>query len=378
VELNEKLFACDLRILRHQINIALSKKKRYNGSMEKELKTNAKTLSPDEQYQIRKSIVRMSSQGKKPVEIAAILDVSRRHVESTIKTYREKGITGIKPKKRGRKKGEKRVLTPEQEKEIRNTIIDKTPEQLRLKGCMWTRKNIAEHIEQKYRIKMPLSTLGYYLERWGFSVQRPEKRAYKQNSEQVGHWLNESYPTIKERAVSENAEIYWGDETGVQNTADYLRGYSPIGQTPIVRVEAQKFKANMLSAISNRGKLRFVIYEKMSPDVLIDFMRRLITDTKRKVFLILDNLRTHHAKKVSQWVEKHKHEIEVFFLPPYTPEYNPDEYLNSDLKRDIGNRAMPRSESDIVKSIRSYMKKLQLKPDKIKAFFKAPKVCYAA
>jgi len=345
--------------------------------MDNELKTKAKYLNQNEQYQIRKSIVRLHQQGKKPREIVEILDVSRRHVDSTIKTFKEEGLPGIKPKKRGRKQGEERILTPEQEKDIRNAIIDKHPEQLRLKGCMWTRKNIAEYIERKHGVKLILSTLGYYLERWGFSVQRPIKRAYKQNPEHINHWLNETYPAVKEQAVKENGEIFWGDETGVQNTTDYLRGYAPIGVTPIIHAEAHKFKANMLSAISNRGKARFIIYSKLSPDVLIDFMRRLVTDTKRKVFLILDNLRIHHAKKVSAWLTKHKEEIEVFYLPPYAPEYNPDEYLNSDMKREIGNRSMPRSEKDIIKNIRSYMKSLQLKPEKVKSFFKAPSVSYA-
>jgi len=345
--------------------------------MDKNLKTNAKTLSPDEQFQIRKNIARLHQQGKRPAEIVKLLDVSRRHVDSTIQKYREEGFAGIKPQKRGRKHGEQRKLSLQQEREIRNILIDRNPDQLRLKGCMWTRQNIAELIMQKCKISMPLSTLGYYLERWGFSVQRPTKRAYKQNPEQIDQWLNETFPDIKERAKQENAEIYWGDETGVQNTANYLRGYAPIGKTPVVQVEAQKFKANMLSAISNRGKVRFNIYIKLSPDVLIDFMRRLVADTKRKVFLIIDNLRTHHAKKVRAWLEKHKHEIEVFFLPPYAPEFNPDEYLNSDMKRNIGNRSMPRSDSDIVKNIRSYMKTLQLMPDKVVSFFMAPTVSYA-
>ena len=345
--------------------------------MENDLKTNAIQLTPDEQYLVRKNIVRLNKQGKKPAEIAVILDVSRRHVDSTIKKYRELGFAGIKPLQRGRKQGEKRLLTPKQEKEIRNAIIDKHPEQLKLKGCMWTKKNIAELIKRLYGIDIISSTLGYYLARWGFSIQRPTKKAYKQNPEQVGKWLNETYPEIKARAAEENAEIYWGDETGVQNTADYLRGYSLVGQTPVVQVQTQKFKANMLSAISNRGKVRFTIYDKFSLDVLIDFMRRLVADTKRKVFLILDNLRTHHAKKVRRWLEKHKDEIEVFFLPPYSPEHNPDEFLNSDLKRDIGNRSMPMSQKDIIKNIRSYMKSLQLQADKVISFFKAPSVKYA-
>jgi transposase len=346
--------------------------------MENELKTNAKRISPEEQFQLRKSIIRLEKQGKKTKEIAEILDVSERHVNATKKAYRERGFEGIKLKTRGRRVGDGRSLTPEQEKEIRNMIVEKNPEQLKLKGCMWTRKNIAELIKQLYGIKMPLSTLGYYLERWGFSVQRPTVKAYKQDPEKVEHWLNEVYPSIAERARAENAEIYWGDETGVQNTADYLRGYAPIGQTPVVEKEAQKFKANLLSAISNKGKVRFLIYEKLSPDKLIDFMRRLVKDTKRKVYLILDNLRIHHAKKVNTWLDKHKDEIEVFFLPPYSPEYNPDEYLNGDLKREVGNRPMPRSHSDIVRNVRSHLKSLQLDPNKVKSFFKAPSVKYAS
>lgn len=346
--------------------------------MEKELKTSAKTSSPEEQFQIRKSIIRLSKQGKKVREIAETLDVSERHVKATRASYKKDGFAGISLKKRGRKVGDGRCLTPEQEKEIRNMIVDKNPDQLKLKGCMWTRKNIAELIKRLYKMSMPLSTLGYYLERWGFSVQRSTERAYKQDSAKLDTWLNETYPAISERARLENAEIYWGDETGVQNTADYLKGYAPIGQTPVVMKEAQKFKANLLSAISNKGKVRFCIYAKMSPDMLIDFMRRLVADAKRKVFLILDNLRTHHSKKVSEWLEKHKDEIEGFFLPPYSPEHNPDEYLNSDLKREVGNRPMPRSQKDIVKNVRSYMKSLQLKPEKVKSFFKAETVKYAA
>ena len=345
--------------------------------MENELKTNAKHLGPEEQFQIRKNIIRLRNRNTKIREIAEILDVSERHVKATIKAYKERGFAGISLKKRGRKKGDGRALTPEQERRIRNTIVDKNPEQLKLKGCMWTRKNIAELIERTCGIDMPLSTLGYYLERWGFSVQRPITKAYKQNSAQVEQWLNTVYPSIAAMAKAENGEIYWGDETGVQNTADYLRGYAPIGQTPVVQKESQKFKTNLLSAISNRGKVRFIIYEKLSPDTMIDFMRRLVSDTKRKVFFVLDNLRIHHAKKVSLWLEKHKGEIEVFFLPPYSPEYNPDEYLNSDLKREIGNRPMPRSVKDIESNVRSHLKSLQLNPDKVKSFFQAPSVSYA-
>jgi transposase len=346
--------------------------------MDNELKTNALKATTEEQYQIRKTIVRLLRDGKSGREIAKLLDVSEGHVSNVKKAYEKDGIAGIKIKARGRRKGAKRTLTPEQEREIRGLLIDRNPEQLKIPGCMWTRENVRDLIRRKYKIEMPLSTLGYYLQRWGFSVQRPKKQAYKQDEKQVENWLNVEFPGISERAKAENAEIFFGDETGIQNTANYARGYAPIGQTPVVRIESQKIKLNMLSAISNRGKLRFLIYkDNMNSDKLIDFMRRLINDTKKKVFLVLDNLRAHRSKKVKEWLEKHNDEIEVFYLPPYAPEYNPDELLNSDLKRNIGKRPMPRSEKALEHNVRSHMKSLQLRPDKIRSFFRAKTTTYA-
>lgn len=347
--------------------------------MENELRTNAVRLSPAEQYEIRKSIIRLLKHGRSNHEIAETLDVSERHVRATKKAYADHGIAGIKPKVRGRRKGEKRTLTPEQEKEIQNTIVDKTPEQLRFKECMWTRNNIRSLIMQKYKIDMPLSTLGYYLKRWGFSVQRPVKRAYKQDGKQIKNWVESEFPGISERAETENAEIFFGDETGLQNTSNYAKGYAPIGKTPVVKTEAKHIRISMLSAVSHRGKLRFVLYkDNMNADRLIDFMRRLVHDASKKVFLILDNLRVHHAKKVTAWFEKHKAEIEVFYLPPYAPEYNPDELLNSDLKRNVGKRSSPRSEAELEHNVRSHLKSVQLRPEEIKGFFASATTAYAA
>ena len=255
-----------------------------------ELRTKAKHMTQDEQYQLRKSIVRLNKAGHKPSEIAALLDVSRSLVYATIKAYDEKGIDGIKPGKRGRRHGDKRILTPEQERAIIRVITDKHPEQVKLKCCLWTRKAIRDYILQEYGITMGLSTLGYYLSRWGFSLQRPVKRANKQDAQRVEAWLQEEYPAIAVKAKAENAEIYWGDETALQNTANYIKGYAPVGKTPVLEVEAKRLKLNMLSAVSNRGLLRFTITkESVNADILIDFMKRLIKDTGRKVLMILVN-----------------------------------------------------------------------------------------
>ena len=201
----------------------------------------------------------------------------------------------------GRPQGSTRKLNATQEKEIRRIIIDKNPEQLNLKGCMWDRKNIRDLVKRQYDINIPLSTLGYYLARWQFTAQRPNKQNYRQRPEKVHQWLNEEYPEIKARAKREQGDIYW----------------------------AEKVRINMISTVTNQGKLKFMIYkEAINQQRLIDFMARLVRDSSRKVFLILDNLTVHHEKKVAEWLSEREQQIEVFFLPAYAPEYNPDEYLN--------------------------------------------------
>lgn len=347
--------------------------------MEEELKTNALNAGAKGQHEFRKTIIRMLKDGKQGKEIARELGVSEGHVSNVKKLYESGGAKALKPKKRGRPAGSYKVLTKAQEKEIQRIIIDKTPEQMRFKECMWTRNNIRMLIKEKYGIDIKLSTLGYYLSRWGFSVQRPVQRAYKQDAKKIDKWLNEEFPGITERAEAENADIFFGDETNIQNTPSYARGYAPKGQTPVIEKEAKKLKINMLSAISKRGKLHFVLYkDSMNAQKLIDFMGRLITDNKKKVFLVLDNLRVHHSKAVMAWVEEHKSRIELFYLPPYAPEYNPDELLNSDVKRNAGSMQSPRSQSELEINVNNRLNFLSAKPEHISSFFLAPFTKYAA
>jgi len=171
------------------------------------------------------------------------------------------------------------------------------------------------------------------MKRWGFIPQKPLKRAHERSPKAVQQWLDNTYPEIKTRARKDNAEIYRGDETGVRNDCQHNRGYAPEGQTPTVVINAKRFSTNMIPAINNRGTLRFMMYdENMTARILLRFMKRLIKDAGRKILLILDKLRVHHAKLVKAWLQRHSSEIEVFYLPAYSPDLNPDEYLNNDLK----------------------------------------------
>ena len=195
----------------------------------------------------------------------------------------------------------------------------------------------------------------------------------------MAQWLEDEYPAIAARAKQEKAEIHWGDETGVNSEAYNAKGYAPKGKTPIIRLNAKKSSINMISSITNQGKVRFMLYrETMTAKVLIKFLSRLIKDSDRKIFLILDNLRVHHSKAVRSWLEANKEKIELFFLPPYAPETNPDENLNGDLKQRIRSGLPARSEKDLTKKTRSFMKTLQRRPQHVMNYFKHPRIAYAA
>ena len=333
-------------------------------------KVDLRRLNNDELYAIRKQVVRLKKQGKKGSEIAEIVGIYENRISQIWKAYQAEGETGIKPKKSGRKKDSNRKLTPEEEREIRGTIINKVPEQLKMQGFLWTRGRICDYIKQAHHKTMIPQVLSRYLKRWGLTCQRPTKRAYGQDIARVERFKREEYPEIATRAKKENADIYWGDETGVTNTANFERGFSLKGQPPVLPVETKRERVNMISAITNYGSVRFMIYEEtMNQQLLLDFMKRLVKDAPRKVFFILDNLRVHHGKLVAAWLQENKDKIEVFFLPPYSPEINPDEYLNHALKLDVHSGNHPRTKKDIRHKVESFMRRLQHHKENVSAFF---------
>jgi transposase len=275
--------------------------------------------------------------------------------------------------------GEQRNLTAEQEAEIKRLLIDKVPNQLKLSFALWTRDAVRQLIEQKYEISMPIRTVGEYLKRWGFTPQKPAKWAKEQSTPAVANWLLKEYPAIAKRAKQEKAEIYWGDETGIQTGANVEKGYSPKGKTPVIRQTARKHRVNMMSAVTNHGQVRFMFYkDSMNSKRLIIFMKRLIKDAGRKVFLILDNLKVHHSAAVTGWLEKHKEEIELFYLPSYSPELNPDEYLNNSLKGRVHSGERAQNAKQFESKARKHMRSLQNNRTNVKKFFKHPCAAYAA
>jgi len=342
-------------------------------------KIDARTHSPEVQYEIRKQVIRLRKQGLSNEMVAQGVGISVYHASRIWQSYQKGGSKAIEPGTRGRRHRQKRTLTEDQEREIQRLIIDKTPDQLKFPFALWTRKAVQELIKRKYTIDMPIRTVGMYLSRWGFTPQKPVKKAREQKPEAMEQWLKEDYPRIARQAKKEKAEILWGDETGIQNEANRARGYSPQGIKPVLRISSKKERISMISAINNEGKVRFMIYrESMTSSRLIGFMTRLIKDAGRKVYLILDNLKAHHSKAVAEWLEKKKDSIAVFYLPSYSPELNPDEYLNNDLKNRVHSGTQAETVKDLKHKTESFMRTLVKRPQHVKKYFEHQAVAYAA
>ena len=342
-------------------------------------KIDARKLSTEAQQQLRNQAIRLKKAGRTYKEIAEITGVHGTTACKWYKTYLRGGKTAVTIKQRGRPKGSCRTLTQEQEKELQKAIRDKCPDQLKLPFALWTRLAVRQFIKQLWFIDMPIRTVGEYLKRWGFTPQKPLKKAYKQNPKTVKAWLDNEYPEILKRAKEENAEIHWGDETGLCNDSYHGRSYAPRGETPAIKLHPRCERVNLISSITNQGKVRFMVYKnKMNSQTLIKFMERLIKDADKKVFLIVDNLKVHHSYIVRDWLKKHENEIDIFFLPSYSPELNPDEYLNCDLKAGVHGGKPARTKDQLKKKVQSHMRMLQKKPGRVATYFKHERICYAA
>jgi len=342
-------------------------------------KMDFRTLSSQERYVFRKRAIVLIKSGKKQKEVALLYGVRTATVSEWVKSYKSLGNKGLRDKVRGVKSEDKKLLSNHQEKSIQKMITDVMPDQLKLPYALWTRKAVKELVEREFGVVLAVSTMGDYLRSWGFSPQKPKKKAYEQCTKKVQKWLDEQYPEIKKKAKEEGAEIHWGDETGVRNNSQHGRSYAPKGKTPVRKSMAKRFSVNMISTVTNQGKVEFMIYSgSMNADRLIEFLKQLIKGKDKKIYLILDNLRVHHSKLVKKWVEENSDKIALFYLPSYSPEKNPDEYLNCDLKYGLSDKPAPRNQKQLQNNVEDHMKMLQDNQQRVKKYFNHQDIKYAA
>ena len=283
---------------------------------------------------LRQMVVRLRKQtGMSVKELAKVSGAHPTTIKGWLARARTEGEKGLEEKRRGRPAGACRKLTLAAEAWIRDQIIQGNPQQRKLPFALWTRPAIRALIRDHFGVDLQERLVGKHLKRWGFTPQRPVKRALEQNPEAVRQWLEQDYPRLRAQAAQEGAVIYWGDGTAVKEDAHWVRGYAPRGQTPELAVPGRWTTLSMIPAISPQGKVAFQIVEgSMDAERFIAFLTALIQNAPRKIYLAVDNLRVHHAKVVTAWLADKKDRIELAFLPPCAPESNTDEYLKRDFK----------------------------------------------
>ena len=335
-------------------------------------------MSPEAQEDLRRRVVHaVLKNGMRQVDAVQVFGVSRTSVHNWLQAHREGGSTRLKSKPRGRPRRSR--LAGHQAATTVRIITDRCPDQKKLPFALWTREAVQYLLADRFDVHVSVWTVGRYLAQWGLTPQKPLRRAYEQNPVAVKRWLNEAYPAIMKQAKREKAEIHWGDEMGLRSDHQAGRSYGRRGTTPVISGTGQRFRCNMISTITNRGRLSFMVFKKrFTSVVMIDFLRRLVRHSDRKVLLIVDGHPVHRSAKVRQWIDRHHRQIQLFLLPGYSPELNPDEYLNQDVKTNALGRERPKDRAEMVGNIRSYLRSTQRQPAVVKRFFEAEEVAYAA
>ncbi|HLG19648.1 MAG TPA: IS630 family transposase [Bdellovibrionota bacterium] len=339
-------------------------------------KNDARKLDHKTLEQIRIRAVEQVQAGESPEVVIRSLGFNRDCIYDWLARYRVGGWGALKAKPLY---GRPKKMTGKQIRWIYDTITMKNALQLKCPYALWTRGMIRQLIAKRFRINLSLVSVGRLLAQLGLTCQKPLFRAYQQNRSLVEQWLKKEFPRIKAQAKRLKATIYFEDEAGVRSDVHSGKTWAVRGQTPIVRVTGARFGMNLISAVSPRGEMKFmVIHGTMAAKQFCEFLRRLIHNARRPIFLIVDGHPTHRAKKVSTFVKSTHGKLRLFFLPPYSPELNPDEFVWNDLKNNGVGRSAIVGPDQMKVTVMSHMRSLQKNSEKIRSFFQAPETKYAA
>lgn len=341
------------------------------------MSSDARRLPPEAQEHLRRQVIDAVQGGITQAEAARRYGVSREAVRLWMRRVEDGGIDALAARKRGRPRGG--TLKAHEASVIVRTLREKHPDQLRLPFYLWTREAVAQLIERKFHHELSLSTVGRYLRRWGFTSQRPSRRALEQDPERVRAWLEDEYPAIEAEARKRRALLLWGDEMGLRSDHIAGRSFAPKGKTPVVSRPGRRFGCNMISAISNRGHMYFSVFEGgFVVAVFRDFLSRLIKQAGRTVWLIVDRHPVHRSKAIHRWIEEQKGRIRIIYMPPYAPELNPDEFLNQDVKTNAVGKRRASDKAELMANTRRHLRSTQRRPQRVRSFFQAPTVKYAS
>ncbi len=346
--------------------------------MEKREKKDFRRVSPQAQEEVRQKAVKAYLGGKTQKETCEMFEVTAKSLRKWVRLYRRGGLRRLKSHRRGRRTGGG-CLKPWQQAQVVGQMMHHSPDGLGLPFLLWSRQAVRALIEKRWAIQPSLHTVGDYLHQWGFTAKKTVRRAYEQKPEAVRQWIEEQYPQLQSEAKAEGAVIYWADQLGIRSDHSAGLSYSRRGKRAVVAGTGKRFRCTMISALTNTGKLLFMlITDSFNCEVFIEFMSRLMQHTEGKLYLIVDRHPVHVANEIHRWVQERSERIRLIFLPGYSPDLNPDEYVNQDVKTNAAGRLRPRNENELLRNVRRYMRRRQRQPQIVKNYFLAESVRYAS
>jgi transposase len=338
--------------------------------------TDARKLKRDQLTDLRRRGVSAVQEGETPSMVAKVLGVGVSTVFGWLAKYRAGGWDALQAHRRG---GRRPKLDASKVKWLYDTITTKDPRQLQFPFALWTSRMVGELIERNFGIRLGKSSVCRLLNQLGLSPQKPLWRAFQKDPVRVQKWLSEEYPTIKAEAKKRGAVIYFGDEAGVRSDHHTGTTWAVRGKTPVVQTTGARFGLNLISAVSAQGEMRFMTVKgTVTAPVFVEFLRRLLHNADKPVFLIVDGHPIHHSRVVSRFVASTDGMLHLFFLPGYSPELNPGEQVWNDLKNNGVGRKVITGPDKLKSEVLSHMRSLQKRPSRVRTFFMLPDTLYAA
>jgi transposase len=323
---------------------------------------------------LRQQAVKAVGRGESATSVAATLGVNVRTVFRWLSNFACGGqnalLTKFSP-------GRPPKVTPEEMRWIAAAVRDKSPQQMKFEFGLWTLSLIGEMIWRQFGKRLTKPSVGRIMRILGFTPQRPLYRAWQQDPVMVEKWQAEDFPRLRTEAKQAGALIYFADEAGVRS--DYHAGttWAPCGRTPVVKATGRRFGLNVISAVSARGDFRFMVHEgTVTAVVFREFLKRLMLGTKQPIILVVDGHPTHKAKLVKEYVEQQQGKLKLVYLPPYSPQLNPDEQVWGYVKSRVAKQ-LPENKDQLKQLLVSVLRRLQKLPLLVAAFFRHPECRYA-